>query len=144
MGYSYDMGGRLCCDSCGASGDARKRTCPHRVQYADGGSLPYCYPSALCKACYAKHKATLHARCAEGAAQSNVREQARKARLVAGALERRACWGSWHATVPDGMVGVYFKGMQGEAWRLVTHDAYDTQRAWLDEYPDAQPWEVHA
>lgn len=146
MGYCYDNRGRLACDSCGACGTTRKRTCPHRVQYAEGGSLPYCQPAALCSTCYAKHKATLHASCAEGAARSNARERERSIKLAGGHFERRTCWGDWHATVPAGYVGVRFVGVTGEAYRLVTAADYEAgaARDWMENYPNAQPWEPHA
>ena len=145
MGYCYTLDGKLCCDGCGTHGNGtRKRTCPHKVHYANGGSLPYCQPAALCSACYETHKPTLHAGCKAAAAQRTAEETARAARLAAGSYERKACWGSWHATVPDGMVGIVFEGTQGKAWRLVTKDAYDTQARWLEDYPHAQAWETHA
>jgi hypothetical protein len=149
MGYSYDHRHRLCCDNCGASGveaKTRKRTCTQRVFYAEGGSLPYCPAPALCSTCYQKLKPTLHADCKLGADRSNAREVARKARLAQGSYERRTCWGSWHALVPDGFVGVRFVGLSGEQYRLVTADAYAQggQGDWLEDYPDAQPWEMHA
>jgi len=144
MGYSYDMRGRLACDACGAAeGKTRKRTCPHRVHYATGGSLPYCYPSALCPTCYAKHKPTLHKDCAEGAARQTAKEQEKAIRFAAGEYERRTAWGSWHALVPDGMVGVCFVNLaRAEEYRLLPADTY-ADGQWLSDYNNAQPWEVH-
>lgn len=142
MGYSYcARTGRLACDSCGAAeGNTRKRTCPYRVQYAEGGSLPYCYPSALCKACYAKHKATLHADCEAGAAKRTAEEATKRARLAAGELEVRSAWGSWHPNVPVGFTGVYFENRltNARAYFLVPADAYAA--GWLADYPGAIPW----
>jgi len=46
MGYSYDMRGRLCCDSCDNSGNVRKYKCP----------FGYCQALALCCACAKTHK----------------------------------------------------------------------------------------
>jgi len=142
MGYSYDMSGRLACDACGSTGKTRKRTCPHKVHYAGGGSLPYCYPSALCADCYATRKATLHAGCAERAAARTADEAAKHARLVAGELEVASAFGTWHATVPEGWVGVIFRGTAAnEAYRLIAADHYDpTSRRYMSEYPDARPW----
>ena len=48
MGYSYDLQGHLCCDACPVSSGVRKRPCPFR----------HCPSAALCKACYARTKAT--------------------------------------------------------------------------------------
>jgi hypothetical protein len=146
MGYSYcARSGRLACDACGdTSGTTRKRTCPHKVHYADGGSLPYCYPSALCRDCYAKHKATLHDDCKAGADARNQQEQRRAARLVAGDYEVKNAYGSWHKTVPDGMVGVRFVNRAGaEVYRLVPDAIYngESRGNWLQDYPDAQPWD---
>lgn len=145
MGYSYcATTGRLACDGCGAAeGTTRKRTCPHRVQHAEGFSLPYCYPSALCRACYARHKATLHDACEAGAAAQTAKQQQRAAHFAAGEYERRTAWGSWHALVPAGKVGVVFVNAAGaEEYRLLPHESY-ADGAWLSEYPDAQPWDVH-
>jgi len=149
MGYSYDARtGRLCCDACGdASGTTRKQTCPHRVHYAEGGSLPYCYPSALCKTCYATRKATLHDGCADGAARQTAQQQIRAAKLAAGEYERRTAWGSWHATVPAGLVGVRFVAQDGRQQYWLVPEA-DYQRAgagsWMSEYATRTPWEPHA
>lgn len=145
MGYSYcARTGRLDCDGCGAAtGTTRKRTCPYRVEYAEGGSLPYCQPAALCSTCYIKHKPTLHARCKDGAAEANRRELTRAARLTAGDYERRTAWGDWHETVPAGLIGLRFVNRAGhEEYRLV--DAGRDRANWLSEYGDAQPWEHHA
>jgi hypothetical protein len=150
MGYSYcARTNRLCCDACGAAdGNTRKRTCPHKVTYAvggrmGGGSLPYCSPSALCASCYTKHKATLHEGCKAGAARSNAKEQEKAVRFAAGEYERRTAWGSWHAMVPAGMVGVCFvNASRAEEYRLLPEATY-ADGDWLSQYPDAQPWEVH-
>jgi len=142
MGYSYDLRGRLACDSCGACGQTRKRTCPHKVHYASGGALPYCYPSALCPGCYAKHKATLHTGCKDGAAKRTAEEAAKHARLAAGELEVTSAYGSWHPTVPEGYTGVIFRGVdRAEVYRLIAREQYDPGvRRYLSEYPDAHPW----
>lgn len=143
MGYSYSDRGRLACDACGAAdGNTRKRTCPHRIQYAEGGSLPYCSAPALCAACYAKRKGTLHDGCKAGAAKRNQDEIARGARFAAGELEVRTAYGDWHAAVPDGFVGVTFKARGAEAHRLIPKAVYDPGRkSWLSDYgPDVHPW----
>lgn len=142
MGYCYTHSGALVCDGCGAAGGVRKRTCPHRVTYPlDGYSLPYCYPSALCPACYKAHKATLHATCAEGAATSNAEHAATAARVRAGDALVKAAWGDWHAAVPAGLVGVCFR-TQGATpeYRLVPATSYQGGGGFLSDYADAQPW----
>lgn len=145
MGYCYDMAGRLACDACGKTGGVRKRTCPHRVHYADGGSLPYCQPAALCSDCYRKHKAKLHEGCAAGAAKQNAAEVARKAKLAAGELEVRSAWGDWHETVPTGMTGVLFRNGDQQDYRLMPQADYQPgDKHWLSDYPTAEPWENHA
>ena len=143
MGYSYSVpGNRLCCDSCGHDGGVRKRTCPEKIHYADGGALPYCYPSALCPSCYAKHKATLHADCKAGAAKRNAEEVARGARLAGGDFEVRTGYGAWHKAVPVGSVGVRFVGTGGrEEFRLLPEAEYAPgEKHWLSDYPTAALW----
>ena len=139
MGYCYDLRNRLVCDSCGDSGKTRKRTCPFKVHYPEGGSLPYCYPSALCPPCYAKHKATLHAGCKDAAAKRNAELNVEGVRLAAGELKVKAAWGDWHADVPDGFSGVYFKGATSEAYKLVPKGDYKGS-GWLSDFPNALDW----
>jgi hypothetical protein len=113
MGYSYGTNERgnwcLACDNCGEVGGVRKRTCPEKVYYPNGSSLPYCYPAALCSACYAKLKGTLHANCKRGAAKENALQARRGALLDAGAYLWRGSYGEWHESVPAGMVGMVFE-----------------------------------
>lgn len=86
MGYCYSMDGRLACDGCGAVGETRKRTCPHRVTYADGTSLPYCPAPALCPRCWEREgKSAVHAGCKERAAARTAQE-AGKAFATTGSL----------------------------------------------------------
>lgn len=147
MGYSYTQSssGRwaLSCDACGKGGGVRKRTCPHKVHYPEGYALPYCYPAALCNACYATRKTTLHADCREGAAKRNEQETARAARLAAGELEVRSAYGDWHERVPAGFVGVRFEGTgDTEAFRLMLNAEYQPgEKHWLSDYPTTQVWE---
>ena len=141
MGYCYGGDGRLACDACGTVGGVRKRTCPHRVRYQNGSSLPYCPAPALCRECNDKHRATLHAKCAAGAAVSQAHEDKRAAILGAGGLLLRAAWGDWHANVPEGLVGCVFQGNGERRYRLLTKQEHeraiwDTPLADLD----AQPW----
>jgi hypothetical protein len=141
VGYSYSFDGKLCCDACGKSGGVRKRTCPYRVNYADGGSLPYCYPAALCGECYRQRRATLHTDCGDGAAKRTAAEADRAARLAAGDLEVRAAFGSWHQTVPDGFVGVLFRGSAREERRLIPAADYNPGiRRYLSEYAETRDW----
>ena len=143
MGYCYS-GGKLVCDSCGATGSVRKRTCRYRVTYAEGGSLPYCSPSALCAVCYTTHKPTLHANCKAGAVRRTAEETERRQKLDAGELEVRTAWGDWHELVPAGYVGVRFIGMNGsEVYRLILAGEYHG-RGYLSEYPNLSAWEPHA
>ncbi len=115
MGYSYS-GNRLCCDNCGRTGGVRKRTCPHKVRNDSFRSVavgvrhevPYCQPPALCSACYAGLKATLHEPCKEGARLAQEKADRTEALLESGAFLRAAAWGDWHAKVPAGRVGVLF------------------------------------
>lgn len=148
MGYCYcARTGRLACDACGAAnGKTRKRTCPHRVHYAEGGSLPYCQPAALCPDCYAKHKPTLHDGCKDAAARETQRQQDRAAMLDAGQFERKTAWGDWHELVPSGHVGVRFVNRAGqERYRLLTDEQYKAVGDWLSDVPaSALLWEPHA
>ncbi len=137
MGYSYcARTGRLACDGCGHVGKVRKRTCPFKVTYPEGYSLPYCYPSALCVACYATHKATLHAGCAERAAARTAAENARGERLAAGASEIKAGYGSWHPSVPAGFVGVIFGTLgHAETYWLIPETEYSPgTKRYLSDY----------
>lgn len=121
MGYSYDARtGKLCCDSCGNIGGVRKRTCPHKV---DG--MPYCSPSALCSACYAKYRDTLHDGCAEAAARSQARADEENAALACGSHLWRTSWGDWHDAVPAGLVGVRFVSETEEVFALISEATYD-------------------
>ncbi len=136
MGYSYQTtpSGReaLCCDACPAAGrvaGVRKRTCPCRVKYRSGNSLPYCPAPALCSACYRRlgYQAGVHAHCAAGAVHSQAQEDAVTARIVAGDLPVRAAWGN---QVVDGkawtlvLFGDYMAANGREEWRLVKPDDY--------------------
>jgi len=138
MGYSYDITGKLCCDCCGEVGKVRKRTCPHRVYYAGGGSLPYCSPSALCPTCYQKHKAALHEGCKERA-DERTREEAEKAkRLAGGAYETRTVFGDWHEDCPKGWVLVVFTNRCGAEKHCLIPDSFynPTDYPFLEDYPE--------
>jgi hypothetical protein len=140
VGYCYSRG-RLCCDACGITG-ARKRTCPHRVHYPEGGSLPYCQAPALCGTCYDQRRGVLHEECAAGAAAQNDWHRERGRRLDAGEFEVRTAWGDWHSRVPAGFVGVRFVGKGGsEVYRLVPAADYNVaERHWLSDYAATQAW----
>ena len=145
MGYSFDFRGRMCCDSCGNPGGVRRRTCPHRVRYHDGGSAPYCYPPALCSACYAKHgglRGVHGERCRDGAGEAQVREDRIGAKLAAGEIQVRAAWGrggsepSRYGNVPPGQVMV---ACSDDKRYLVDAAEYDrrTRDNFLSEFPSA-------
>lgn len=148
MGYSYTRSGALACDDCGNGGRVQKRTCPYVVDVISPmmtpmrAKLPYCYPPALCPACWQKHKATVHANCEAGAAASSARYAEQGRRLDAGELAVSSRFGDWHAAVPAGYVGVYFRGWHGEAWRLVPVPE-PAGAAWLSDYPTVQDWIGH-
>ena len=148
MGYSYQTtpSGQqaLCCDNCPAAGreaGVRRRTCPWRVTYMDGSSLPYCSAPALCSACYRALgcRAGVHAHCKEGADASTARESAMRARIQAGDLPVRAAFGDWKTGVPAGWTLVVFGVGQGagvpprEEWRLCPPDTYRS-REYLSEH----------
>lgn len=150
MGYSYQKtsSGReaLCCDNCPAAGreaGVRKRTCPHRVHYRDGGSLPYCPAPALCSNCYRSLgcQAGVHANCAEACAAQQAREDAVTAKIAAGDLPVRAAWGGYvldangqpmavrELATRDSWTLVLFGDLPAapggrEEWRLVPKDEY--------------------
>lgn len=137
MGYCYTKGGALVCDACGESGGVRRRTCPHRVS-----GLPYCPAPALCRDCYARERATLHAGCREGAARAQARDDTRAAVLAGGGLLVKAAWGDWHPTVPAGEVGVLFEGRDRRAWGLVSSHEYRRRTGLLAtmEAFEVRPW----
>lgn len=145
MGYSYDMAGRLACDSCGRTGGVRKRTCPHKVTDETGHALPYCYPAALCGECYRKHggAAALHKDCAAGAAASQARYDKLRERLAAGEAQIMCAWGDWHETVPSGLVGVCFMGADKVPHYVLVRDYDQYEKRYLSDYPDAEPWINH-
>lgn len=147
MGYSYDMRGRLACDSCGRTGETRKRPCPHKVTTETGQVLRYCQAPALCGDCLRKHGGTagVHAGCKEGAAKSQARYDARRERLAAGEAQVMCAWGDWHELVPTGLVGALFIGADKvEHCVLLRVQDYDpSTKPWLSDYPDAMPWENH-
>lgn len=151
MGYCYEAYGsrRLCCDKCGQPGGVRKRKCPYTVlgDSLRGArqALPYCYPPALCAACYAALGGLrgLHgASCAEGAAASQAEADAIEAALDAGESLSIAAWGDWEPSVPTGMVGVAFSGRAGEIYRLMAEADYPNKRIALSAVT-TQTWANH-
>lgn len=155
MGYSYDFHNRLCCDKCGHSGGVRKRTCPYKVLgdslRTPGGNrytMNYCYPPALCAACY-KQLGGLRGvhgdSCKEGAAKSQAEDDAIEAALDAGEMFVVSATGDWQEDVPEGMVLVTFWSRYNpetrtrpEVKRLVAKDDYQpTARPRLSDYPTA-------
>lgn len=144
MGYSYGQNERgrwvLSCDNCGNVGGVRKRTCPYKVlgdslrtTTGQRYSMPYCYPAALCSACYATHKTTLHENCAAGAAESQAGYDAIEAGLDAGRKYVMSAVGDWHEDCPPGKTLVTFKGRDGEV-TVAVDDYNPATKPWLDQY----------
>jgi hypothetical protein len=135
MGYGYDRNNRLCCDNCGMSGGVRKRTCPYTVLgdslRSVGGQrykMSYCYPPALCAACYATLGGLrgVHGdQCREGAARSQAEYDEIERGLEAGEMYVVSAEGS-HAgnDLPRGLVRVTFRGRAGETKLVMLKDAY--------------------
>lgn len=145
MGYSCDYRGRLCCASCGAAGGVRKRKCAYKVRCesergeAARYSLPYCPAPALCGACYKKHGGLrgVHGEaCRSGAAASQAEADAIQARYEAGDQKPRSAYGSWHAQVPKGKVGVVYSG---GALVLLSEELYES-RPWFSELKEYELW----
>lgn len=154
MGHVYSVvNGRrvLDCDACGGN-PARRIPCPFRVTYADGGSLPYCGPDALCAKCRPIHGTVAAHRangCETGAARSMAREADRVAKSIAGVYVTVAAWGDWHETVPTDFVGVAATagGLRGSAgapvlYRLVPATEYAARNTELGYIlrDDLAPW----
>lgn len=150
MGYSYGRNAAgnmvLACDGCGVAGGVRKRSCVHYVSDAAdtrGGPrrrLAYCQPPALCDACMGTHgpAAVLHAKCADGAAYFQAKEDAKQAALDRGDACVSAAWGDWADGVPAGMARVAFRGYSGVTYRLIPAGEYDPgARPFLSDYPGA-------
>lgn len=85
MGYTTDRWGRLCCDNCGASGDARRVPCPQG----------YCPPAILCRACRTDpavrdrlNRYHVENECARKSLEHRTREQRRREALEQGACLR--------------------------------------------------------
>jgi len=149
--YGYTASGRqaLACDGCGTVGGVRKRACRFRVTSDTLRSavrivMSYCSPPALCAACFkaAGGSKGIHGeQCREGAAKSQAEYDATEAALDAGESFVIAAWGDWQPGVPEGMVGVLFRGRAGETGRLVTKACYSSRgTSKLSDYPDALPW----
>lgn len=143
MGYCFDYRGRLVCDKCCRAGDVRRRKCPYKV---DG--LHYCYPPALCADCYKELGGLrgLHGdKCRDGAAASQARSDAEAARIADGDMQPAAAWGDWKEGVPDGMVGVLYRGADREAFYLLPKDVYQPKSGphpWFSEVAEiAEIWE---
>ncbi len=132
MGHCYDRRtGALCCDKCGASGGVRKRTCTATVltDSARGprARLRYCIPPALCAACLQEvgGNAALHKDCKDRAAQSQAEYDDIERQLAAGESVAAAAWGSWHANVPEGQVGVLYRSRTATRYVLMAAADYD-------------------
>lgn len=149
MGYITAPDGTLACDACGTPG-ARLRKCPYWVTEPGGQRLRYCSPAALCDPCLAKAggSAKLHARCEQGAADSQAENDARVTRLDAGELFIGCALSGAGWYLPAGQVGAEFTGRGGtRTWLLVPEDEY--QRAHrakglmlaVSDFPGAPVWE---
>lgn len=138
MGYCYGTGAtgraKLVCEHCGTIGGVRKRTCPHKVVYPTGGSLPYCPAPALCGPCLKREYGgltALHADCAAPAAKRTQEEHQDYAKLLAGDAKVSGRWGDWCATVPAGQVGSYYATANGQEIAVLTSEP-NTPR-WLSD-----------
>jgi hypothetical protein len=149
MGYITAPNGSLVCDACLAQG-AKLRKCPYWVTELNGQRLRYCIPSALCAACFAKvgGSSKLHAKCKQGAAESQAEINAKGARLEAGEMFVQCAFGYGDRGLPPGAGGVLFRGLNGaQTWRLVDGAGYrHIQRAKgtmtaLSDFPGAPVWE---
>ena len=145
MGYSYgrSMNGRwiLACDKCGAVGGVRKRKCRYTVTDERGmNPLPWCPAPALCGPCFKALGGTagIHGdTCRDAAAHAQSEADAKRARLAAGDKAVNVAYGSWHQSVPDGMVLVGFKGLDGvQEHRLMATDVY-RGGGYLSDYADS-------
>lgn len=153
MGYSYgwSSSGRqvLSCDSCGeAEGRTKRRICPRKVvgdsiRMPNGkrSVMPYCYPPALCDACWNKHGRTkgIHGDCAQGAAKMTEHYNEIERRYQAGDGVVLSASGSWAEGVPDGMVSVTFgfPNRDPEVY-LMPKDDYN-MNGYLTDHPSAVP-----
>jgi hypothetical protein len=120
MGYCTDSQGRLCCDICGDSGNARRQRCPH-------GYCPaiICCQSPECKAKLKQHrKEVCSTRCKEGHRRFVAVEADRVAKLIAGAYLR--CSALNEAGYRD-CVKVWFRNRDGQ--EQIRYMATDTYRA---------------
>lgn len=80
--------------------------------------------------------------------QSHMRDKAVHEQANVDNFLGKACWGSWHEEVPDGMVGVFAKRESdgAEAYFLIADEVYDAPRGpsgkiVLDLERD-QPWDT--
>jgi hypothetical protein len=143
MGYCYgrsDSGRmKLACDRCSTLEGVRKRPCSHKV---DG--LPYCPAPALCGPCLKDvgGSRALHAQCEDGARRMQAEADHKRARLEAGDFAVGGAFGSWHENVPNGMVGVIFRGADGaEVMHLIPDEDYDpSSKGFLSDYDTKDPW----
>lgn len=146
MGYVY-RDGSLVCDKCTSKG-AEPRLCPYFVTEPSGQRLRYCSPSALCAGCFAEIGGRLHAKCKQGARDSQAENDSKSARLAAGEqfISSALSGCTWH--VPEGLVGASFDGRGTvKTWRLIPQADYHREyRAKglmlaLSDFPGAAVWE---
>lgn len=124
MGYCTRIDRRtgrelLVCDSCGGTGEVRKRRCP----------FGYCYPPALCPACHLKHKhgrkATHRGFGCDAKHAAFVAERHREAELAAAGVPVRCS--ALNARTPDepDRVHVLFRTGDGTIGRYMPKAVYD-------------------
>ena len=104
MGYSYTMGGKLCCDVCGNAGKVRKIKCP----------AGYCQAIAQCPTCrkdtaIQARIAASHKDCGRLHAEYMAELAERDAKLAAGLYVLASA-----LSVNDGTVHVLFRNAAGK------------------------------
>lgn len=156
MGYCYEAHGsrRLVCDKCGLAGGVRKRKCAykvigdsHRVPSGNRPVMHYCQPPALCGLCY-KQLGGLRGvhgeRCRKGAAASQAEADAKQAQIDAGEMFVNAAWGQWMGTVPEGKVGLFYSGKDGDVYFLAPSERYSYPYPVFSELADVmEEWPGH-
>jgi hypothetical protein len=130
MGYCFDYKGRLVCDGCGVSGGVRKRKCSFKVlgdsRYGPRHALPYCPAPAVCGECFKKHGGSkgIHGGCKGGAEASQAEADEVERLLDEGEYFAASAYGDWNKTVPEGKVGVIYRGRAGERRVLLASRDY--------------------
>ena len=144
----------LSCDHCGTVGGVRKRTCLYKVSSSglrSGGRrivMPYCPAPAYCGACFTERGGTkkIHENCKVPAERSQAEYDAERAKLETGEFHVTSAFGSWHDSVPEEYVGVYFQNLNGdEVFTLLLAGDYNpSTKPWLSDYQNVLLNEVKA